>query len=653
VKVLTFLGCIFVLMTFLAIVAEAESVEASIDQKCNAQPGIIVVPEGNTAKNFAFNNLKAGTSCEPGGITSLYKGWCIQKEDGTDIYCYNETDGVSSQLPNPLSTLTLGPGRYRVTVGGGMGAHVVVTYNISGPKTTPGEANTLKSEIDESCTRQPAILVVPQGNTAYNFQLKGLSAGSNCHTLQTIMDQHWDISRQDGTKVYEYRRDSGKDPEEPYGALRSISIGPGRYSINVAGGMGAYVTVTYQLVKPIGKGQPKEVRCEIKNVGGTPIPEGCQFSIAPGFTAMNFKRLGFDRGSGSFDHDAWKIKNGSTGKDVYSYFYREGESPVESLGKLSDLSLPAGDYSITLDGGVGAYVSFSYELVGLGSQVNQIPGILALTPDQLGPRPSGSTVTWKASAKDPDGDPIYYRFMLKGPSTSDQWIEKRGWSTDSIWTWTTNEKDTGNNQVEVWVRDGKHNGSISYDNRSLANFIIRTLSGVSIIDFESKESWYTDTKNQDENWGRYFIDNGKVTASSKINDAPGHTDSSFHSDPRYAIFRFDGSIRGNVITGTSSIEWPPSRTISYNEHGSIDCEKYSSELSRSKDVITLNPDHTWKSSGVMIECFTTDNIISGENCGETLGVHNETCPVMEREQGKEYTSSGTWKLVSGSPIAAG
>jgi hypothetical protein len=265
-NVLTILWSIFVLMTILAIAGEAESVEASIDQNCNAQPGIIVVPEGNTANNFDFNNLEAGISCKPGGITSPHRGWCIQKEDGTNIYCYNETDRALSQLSNPLSTLTLGPGRYRVTVGGGKGAHVIVTYGISGTKTTPGEPNTLKSEIDESCTRQPAILVVAQGNTASNFQLEGLSTGSDCHTLQTIMDQHWDISRQDGTKVYEYRRDSGKDPVEPYGALRSISIGPGRYSINVAGGMGAYVTVTYQLVKPIGIGQPKvkEIRREAR-----------------------------------------------------------------------------------------------------------------------------------------------------------------------------------------------------------------------------------------------------------------------------------------------------------------------------------------------------------------------------------------------------
>ena len=75
----------------------------------------------------------------------------------------------------------------------------------------------------------------------------------------------------------------------------------------------------------------------------------------------------------------------------------------------------------------------------------------------------GSKVTWTVVAKDPENDPLVYKFFLNGPATGGQLAEKTGWTSNNTWTWTTTTEDAGNNTVEVWARDGKHAGPDSTD----------------------------------------------------------------------------------------------------------------------------------------------------------------------------------------------
>ena len=100
---------------------------------------------------------------------------------------------------------------------------------------------------------------------------------------------------------------------------------------------------------------------------------------------------------------------------------------------------------------------------------NQKPTITGLSPDKASAE-AGSTVTWTAAASDPENDPLVYKFFLKGPATGGQLAEKTAWVSDNTWTWTTTPADAGQNQVEVWVRDGNHAGTEGFDANKVVNY---------------------------------------------------------------------------------------------------------------------------------------------------------------------------------------
>lgn len=86
---------------------------------------------------------------------------------------------------------------------------------------------------------------------------------------------------------------------------------------------------------------------------------------------------------------------------------------------------------------------------------NQPPVNPALMPESSS-QPAGSSIKWGGSATDPDGDPLYYQFWLKGPATGESWQMKRDWSHDNTWTWHTSTADVGTNYICVWIIDGYH-----------------------------------------------------------------------------------------------------------------------------------------------------------------------------------------------------
>ena len=94
---------------------------------------------------------------------------------------------------------------------------------------------------------------------------------------------------------------------------------------------------------------------------------------------------------------------------------------------------------------------------------NQPPINPTLAPDKPEPQPAGTTITWTASATDPDGDTLYYRFWIKGPSTGDSWTIMQDWSTANTRTWHTSSADIGDTDISVWIRDGHHAPISSFD----------------------------------------------------------------------------------------------------------------------------------------------------------------------------------------------
>ena len=100
-----------------------------------------------------------------------------------------------------------------------------------------------------------------------------------------------------------------------------------------------------------------------------------------------------------------------------------------------------------------------------GQTTNGPPTVSDLKQDKASPQTVGSSVTWRSSASDPEGDPILYRFWLQ--SGSGAWVIVQDWSGANTWGWSPNVAGTYN--VGVWVRDGKHASSTGYDARLIVN----------------------------------------------------------------------------------------------------------------------------------------------------------------------------------------
>ncbi|VVB65121.1 Photosystem I assembly protein Ycf3 [uncultured archaeon] len=94
------------------------------------------------------------------------------------------------------------------------------------------------------------------------------------------------------------------------------------------------------------------------------------------------------------------------------------------------------------------------------------PKLISLTPDKNSPQEAGSIVTWTARAIDPENDQIFYQFFLNNDPISK-------WLKDNAWTWKTTDYDIGENQIDVWVRDGKHAGPNGFDSsKKFSSFTI-------------------------------------------------------------------------------------------------------------------------------------------------------------------------------------
>ncbi|OPX81167.1 MAG: Y_Y_Y domain protein [Methanosaeta sp. PtaB.Bin087] len=186
----------------------------------------------------------------------------------------------------------------------------------------------------------------------------------------------------------------------------------------------------------------------------------------------------------------WTAVAYDTDGDPISYrFYLKGPSTGDAWQQVQDWSatnfwdwVPAqqGDYEVNVwvrDGkhaGPDSWDAFKVTpfTVNPAPAPNEPPKVTSLAPDKASPQNAGTTAVWTASATDTDGDAIYYRFFLKGPATSNNWVEKRGWSTTPTWSWTTTAADEGNNQVNVWIRDGNHAASDSWDDFKVVDYVV-------------------------------------------------------------------------------------------------------------------------------------------------------------------------------------
>lgn len=104
---------------------------------------------------------------------------------------------------------------------------------------------------------------------------------------------------------------------------------------------------------------------------------------------------------------------------------------------------------------------------------NQKPTVLSLKPDKVSPQPQGASIVWTALASDPNGDTLLYKWWLKGPSTDEVLTPMTDWTTKNQWTWYSSSSATGLYSIEVWVRDGYHDGPEGNDDFQRGSFVIR------------------------------------------------------------------------------------------------------------------------------------------------------------------------------------
>ncbi|MDD4161655.1 MAG: SdrD B-like domain-containing protein, partial [Methanothrix sp.] len=117
--------------------------------------------------------------------------------------------------------------------------------------------------------------------------------------------------------------------------------------------------------------------------------------------------------------------------------------------------------------------SDDYEIAGYSViNLNLPPVITSLASNMNSPQPIGATVWWKASAMDPEGNPVFYRYWVKGPATGGFWRLARDWSTDPTWVWPTSTADAGTSEIQVQVRDGLHSSPAGWDDDAGALFTV-------------------------------------------------------------------------------------------------------------------------------------------------------------------------------------
>lgn len=121
------------LMLAAALVAHsqaAQSISAAIGPDCQSKPATFTVPDGKTALSFTLVGLEPGKACD-GGAAPENKGYAIRDGKGRPVYTWSQ---YQTQAPyekgGPLKNLTLIPGSYTLTVAGGAGAKVELSYQL-------------------------------------------------------------------------------------------------------------------------------------------------------------------------------------------------------------------------------------------------------------------------------------------------------------------------------------------------------------------------------------------------------------------------------------------------------------------------------------------------------------------------------------------
>ncbi|VVB71565.1 Y_Y_Y domain protein [uncultured archaeon] len=172
---------------------------------------------------------------------------------------------------------------------------------------------------------------------------------------------------------------------------------------------------------------------------------------------------------------------------------------------------------------------------------NKPPVLETLEPDKFSPQAQGVMVSWKASAKDPDGDRVLYRFLLNGHVT-------RKWSKSGSWSWSTQNLAAGDYLITVQARDGSHAPEDSFDSIKNESFSLATPNSAPVLqsllpDKPSPQSpgagiIWTATATDAENDGmlyKFLVDGQDISGWSPSNSWIWETSSFGPGDHRISV----------------------------------------------------------------------------------------------------------------------
>lgn len=118
------------------------------------------------------------------------------------------------------------------------------TASEEGPAPKP---LTVKAWIDKDCRSHPGTFEVPAGETARDFKSRKLEPGSACHEEGAPENVGFAVRDPKGRPVYMWSRYKDQKPYEKGGPLESLNLGPGEYTLSVAGGAGASIELSFVL----------------------------------------------------------------------------------------------------------------------------------------------------------------------------------------------------------------------------------------------------------------------------------------------------------------------------------------------------------------------------------------------------------------------
>lgn len=105
----------------------------------------------------------------------------------------------------------------------------------------------VSASIDAKCGSHPGTFKVPAGKTAHGFKSGGLVAGTACHGGGAPENKGFAVRDSKNNPIYMWSQYQDQPPYEKGGPLSGLSLGPGEYTLSVAGGAGASIELSYQL----------------------------------------------------------------------------------------------------------------------------------------------------------------------------------------------------------------------------------------------------------------------------------------------------------------------------------------------------------------------------------------------------------------------